>query len=213
MNKKHLLFLSICLFILFVLFSYLVAKETFTSLDFDTTVKLQDRLPGSLDLPFSLFSLLGLAEITGLIWLLFLLITLIKKYWLSAFSLFFLPLSLAIELFGKLFIYHPAPPNFFYRGIFQSPLPPYYIHANYSYPSGHMTRTAFLILFLMTYLLLRNKFRSRTLIQVILASFLLAMFVSRVYLGEHWLSDVIGGLLLGSSFGILSGLTTSKNGI
>ncbi len=66
-RKLPFIFAGIFLLILFILFSYSVQKNLFTAFDFDTTVKLQDRIPRKLDTPFSLFSLIGSFEIASVI--------------------------------------------------------------------------------------------------------------------------------------------------
>lgn len=209
-SKKLMLFLAIFLFMGFVYFSYMVAKERFARLDFDLTVKLQDKIPPKFDLPFSFFSVLGSVEVTGIIWLTIFLLLLIKRFWLSAISLFLLPLALAIELFGKLFVNHPAPPYLFYRGVLDVEFPLSFTHTDYSYPSGHETRTAFLIVFLVCYVLFRKNYFTGILVQPILLGILLIMTISRIYLGEHWTTDVVGGFLIGASFGLIAGITIPK---
>lgn len=204
--KKFLFILASLIFLLFIYLSYLVSKETFTQFDFDITVKLQDRIPRKLDLPFSFFSILGSVEVTTLIWLFLGLAMLIKRYFLSLILLILFPASVAVEVFGKLFVHHPAPPFLFYRGVLDFNFPSHFVVTDYSYPSGHMTRTAYLIFFLFLLFQFRLGFVSRTIFQLMIAGILILMFISRVYLGEHWLSDVAGGLLLGGSFGLLAGL-------
>lgn len=202
--KKLLFLLAIILLGVFVYFSRLVGKSIFYRLDFDTTVKLQDHISRRWDFPFSILSILGSVEITGLIWLFLLIFTLLKRYWLACLSLFLFFFTIIIELVGKLALYHPGPPYLFYRGVVDFTFPSHYVHTSYSYPSGHMTRAAFLVTFMMGLLYFRGSGLTKAFLQAVLVLLLFLMAISRVYLGEHWSTDVIGGLLLGGAFGCLA---------
>lgn len=69
----------------------------------------------------------------------------------------------------------------------------------YSFPSGHvMYYTAFFgFLLFLAFTLMKQSYR-RVILSLLLALLIALVGVSRMYLGEHWASDVIGGYLLGS---------------
>ncbi len=69
---------------------------------------------------------------------------------------------------------------------------------NFAYPSGHATSAA--VVYLLFALLVPTQKQGRWLVAAFILAFLTG--VSRVILGVHWPSDVIGGWMLGSFFAI-----------
>ena len=187
----------------FALFSIPVTLGTFNGLDQNTTVSLQNLFTVSLDTPHSHYTLLGSFEISTLI-LVFVLAKLGPKKSLIVLTVFFL--GIGLELLGKIFLYHPGPPSLFFRYNLGFYFPSGAIQTGHSYPSGHSYRTAFLTLLLAYLIAGSKKFspKTKTWLTFVLGLVLFVMLVSRISLGEHWTSDVIGGLLLGASFASFS---------
>lgn len=84
----------------------------------------------------------------------------------------------------------------------------YYQEENFSFPSGHST-TAMALYGLLTYFLMRNSKSARQRITVFLMGVIIVLLVgfSRIYLGVHFLSDVLGGFILGATWMIM-GITS-----
>ncbi len=198
------LLIGILIFSIFVALSYFVQKKAFTAFDFDTTVRLQDHISRRFDTILSAWSLFGSVEFLAIILLIFLVI---KR---NLGLLILLPISFIgihiFEIFGKLFVRHLGPPFMFLRYNINFLFPSSYVEPGYSYPSGHAARSMFVTVILLYFLLKSKKIgKSTKAIVLALAVFFdLGMLISRVYLGEHWASDVMGGSVLGLALGFLT---------
>jgi membrane-associated phospholipid phosphatase len=150
----------------------------------------------ALDIVASLVTVLGQAELTGALALA------LASVWtwrhgprgLAPLLMF---AAVALEVALKLIVVQTPPPTELSRSVELFP----FIRAStpYAYPSGHMARTAFLVALLWAR---APSWRGAFVALVAL------MAVTRLYLAEHWPSDVVGGSLLGLAFGTAASAVT-----
>lgn len=207
--RNLFLLLGIVLLISFALFSKFVKRGNMDRIDFDVTVRLQDNIPSRFDQVMDDGAVLADPFVSsGLVivlafWL-FVKTKRIKRMFVLVVPLAFFVLT-TIEIYGKTTLPHPGPPFFMVKQP-TTIFPKYHVLDAYAYPSGHAARSTFLgVVFGVSILYFGKKNRIKKLVFLaIIASYVLFVAVSRIYLGHHWTSDIVGGLMLGSSFSLLT---------
>lgn len=173
----------------FVLLSAVAGTGSLQGTDSLLIQTAQSRPSFLLDVIARLCSALGSLELTAIF--LFALVTGLvlsgRRLLAARLLIAFLVTGLLEYLLKQFLPVPPVPPDFVRIG---DSVPVVTVDYSYPYPSGHALRST--ILLGATYLLSSN-----SVLRAGITLALLALLVSRVYVGVHWPSDVVGGALLG----------------
>ncbi len=123
---------------------------------------------------------------------------LVMREWAAALALLFAQLGSVGNPLIKIAVNRPRPGVNFELGL--------HVPTDSSFPSGH-SATAMVVYGFLIYLAwvkLRDYRLARNLIIAFCAIYILGMGLSRIYLGEHWVSDVLGGYIYGLAWVLLS---------
>ena len=210
--SRRLLVTSGAFLVAFVVVTLLVKAGLFDSFNLRLTRSLQARGSQGQDIALGLFSYLGSIEVTVLIGVLLGAALFRGLRLLSVLPAAVILFASGLEYVGKKLIVSSGPGDAFDR--FPSFLPTFSHNvAPYSYPSGHMLRATLtygLVLYLAERWELFGRDSSR--LSPVLVLLVALMGYAVIYMGWHWFSDALGGLLLGLTilFGLVAYLERKR---
>ena len=199
-------------FAAFLLITVLVSVGAFDRTNLRLTHYMQGRGSFGQDLGLGIFAYLGSIELTLVIAALLGLALFRGLRLLAVLPVAVILLASGLEILGKLVVPSVAPGKAFQR--FPDILPSLgHQVGKYSFPSGHVLRATIaygLVLYLAERWELFGRDSSRLSPVLVLVVALVGYAV--VYLGWHWFSDAVGGLLLGLTllFGLIAYLERKR---
>jgi len=210
-ERRKTLFLCFSIFfiLLFLILTFFVMNFSNHSWDISVSHEIQEDQNILLDTFMKAFSWLGTVYVAGTVVLAFTVIFLIFKYVKEGLFILSCILSGAVSYVLKMIIDRPRPTMDFVRIVEET-------HYQ-SFPSGHVLfYTVFfgsLIIIALSSKLLKISLKIFV-VAVCLAMVVLGA-VSRIYLGAHWFTDVLGGFIVGVLFLMVTGsiYLRSKNKI
>ena len=183
---------------LFGLLAFWVHLNPVNSIDLTITREFQENSASWLKISMEVVSYAGSTFVLPVLVLLAALLFWIGGLRLEALTVLGLSaVSLGVNVLIKILVERPRP-NSHYVSVFQAA-------TGQSFPSGHvMSYLAFWgLLFSFGIILFKGARWWRILLLVVSALFVVLVGPSRIYLGDHWASDVLGSYLIG---GVLLGI-------
>lgn len=219
LRSKSLL-LSIGFLLMFTFFSRFVDRGYLQSTDFALTIKLQDNIPthGRWVYVNAFFenvsSLAGPAMSVVVVLLVAVYLFLRTKGWKKRLLTLLVPFGLVLltagEIYGKTVVEQAAPQFFLLRNAIVE-FPRYYVQEGNTYPSGHAARSMYVAMLLLVTMKQCNhvaikRFGKQNIVRILLIAVVIGLVMvigfSKVLLGQHWLSDIVGGWMLGGGVGL-----------
>ena len=204
-RKTFFLCFSIFFIVVFLLLSFYVVDSSPKSWDLLVSQELQEDPNAILDVLMKGFSWLGTVYVAAIMVVMFSIIFFVFRYVKEAFFVLSCLLSGGVSYVLKTLIDRPRPTTDFVRIVEET-------HYQ-SFPSGHVLfYTAFfgtlMVIAISSSIL---KLSWKIIISSICAAMIILGAISRIYLGAHWFTDVIGGFIVGVLFVMFTGSVYLRN--
>lgn len=181
--------------IVFSLLAALVALRLTASSDLGWTRAFQSIASDPVDLLANAHTVVGQLAVTLVLAALIAVVTWRRLGGWAWLGLVLILATGAVELLFKFVLQHPGPPQEFVRSSHN--LLGIRLASPSSFPSGHLARLTFLALVVAA-------LWPRTAVWMVAAAFVGLSVFLRVYIGDHWLSDALAGVVLGAAWGALA---------